>query len=753
MNIRDRNMRFSTKERKFPEAEVIHTINVKQANKKPKNTIHTVNKETITAPGKLYGLDVTLCHKGRTLSGEIELIDSGSGYSLMGIDKYRELNKKSKIELEPSNAKLVSVTEDEIEIIGAVRLDVRIMGVQKEVLFTVVDDSIKFIGTMLFGTNLFREFSLAFDFKGGNALMIENELDIYDHTVTPLVDLKAGYNAQISKKSSGNKVQKYQTKIVIKEDDEDDSEIEPYVIEKKMIFPTQDSVVKELNLKRFEEADVTNKKNKNCRIHRIMLGSSDTKFQKEIKRENLIESERCKYSLKSSENITIEPNIKRFIEVDIESEAGTKPPNNLNVLVHKNSEFLETGEILIANSISTVREGKVLISIINISNSSINLFKGETLTGAAVLHETTADCAATIASMKESKHLSDEQIRIAYKDALLAQQKCEDSTQVLNNPRELENILDFLVANRQAIALSNDAVDICELYKYKIRMKKDAPEVIYRHPYPVSYNNQKVLKDWVDDSLRKNYIEPSMSVHNSPLVITTKKDGSHRVCVDLRMLNKHIIPERWAIPPISQVVQNLNEMKVFSTLDLLSGFYHIEVDPESRDYLSFATPTGSYRLTRLAMGMQPSSAVFSKVMNMAIGHLLGTEALIFIDDILVFSKDIKSHYENLSKVMDAMKKHKLKVKLSKCRFFRQSVSYLGYQISSKGVSPDQEKIKAIKHLPPPVDVKGVRSVLGLFNYFRHMVVNYAATVKPMTQLLKKIQNLYGYRSIKSLLRK
>ena len=139
------------------------------------------------------------------------------------------------------------------------------------------------------------------------------------------------------------------------------------------------------------------------------------------------------------------------------------------------------------------------------------------------------------------------------------------------------------------------------------------------------------------------------------------------------MLNKHIIPERWAIPPISQVVQNLNEMKVFSTLDLLSGFYHIEVDPRSRDYLSFATPTGSYRLTRLAMGLQPSSAVFSKVMNMAIGHLLGSEALIFIDDILVFSKDVNSHYTNLGKVMEAMKRHKLKVKLSKCRFFRQSV--------------------------------------------------------------------------------
>src|SRR5215469_7243586 len=739
VNNSDKNTGFSPKKRKTSKAEVIHTINVKQANNKLKNTVHTVKKENGNDSGKLYGLNVTLYNKGRSISGEVGLIDSGSGHSLMGIDKYWELNRKSKIELEESNVKLVSVTDDEIEIIGAARLGVGIMGVQKEILFTIVNDTIKFAGSMLFGTNLFKEFPILFDFKGGNVLMIEKEEDIYDHTVMPLIDLNEKSNAQISKKSSGNKVPKHETEVVIKEEEsiKDDSDIQLEVIEEKVTFPTHGSIEKELSLKRFEVAEVTDKKDEDCRIHSITLGSTDTKFQKEIKRENLIESEKSKYFLKMPENIRMEPNTKRFLEVDIESEAGTKPPNYLNVLVHKNSEFIESGELLIANSISTVREGKVMINVMNISNSNINLFKGEALTRAAVLHETNSEYEASIASVSESKHLSDEEIRNAYKDVLMAQQKCEDSTQVLNNPRELENILDFLVANRQAIALSNDAVDICDLHKYKINLKNDSPEVIYRHPYPLSYNNQKVLKDWVEDSLRKNYIEPSMSVHNSPLVITKKRIDLHRVCVDLRMLNKHIIPERWAIPPISQVVQNLNEMKVFSTLDLLSGFYHIEVDPRSRDYLSFATPTGSYRLTRLAMGMQPSSAVFSKVMNMAIGHLLGTEALIFIDDILVFSKDIKSHYENLGKVMDAMKKHKLKVKLSKCRFFRQSVSCLGYQISSSGVAPYHEKIKAIKQLPPPTDVKGVRSVLGLFNYFRHMVVNYAATVKPMTQLLKK----------------
>src|SRR5215469_12893253 len=232
-NNKDINTGFSLNKKKSSRAKVVHTINVKQVNEKLKNTVHTVKKETGDVSGKLYGLNVTLYNKGRSISGEVGLIDSGSGYSLMGIDKYWELNRKSKIELEKSNAKLVSVTDDEIEILGAVRLGVGIMGVQKEVLFTVVKDTIKFAGSMLFGTNLFQEFPILFDFKGGNVLMIEKEEDIYDHTVMPLVDLNGCSNGQISRKSSGNKVSKEEVEVISEDSDKEDE-----IIEKKVIFPT-----------------------------------------------------------------------------------------------------------------------------------------------------------------------------------------------------------------------------------------------------------------------------------------------------------------------------------------------------------------------------------------------------------------------------------------------------------------------------------------------------------------------------------
>ena len=447
-------------------------------------------------------MDIKIYNNGRFISGEVGLIDSGSAYSLMGIEKFWELTRKSKIKLEESDIKLVSVTDDDIQVLGAVKLEVGLMGVQKEVVFTVVNDTINFAGSLLFGTNLFQEFPLLFDFKGGNVLMIENEDDIYDHTVMPLVNLNGDVRGQTSKKAYGIKKPKEEgidtsdeDELTTDESDTEETDSEEIVTEKKEIFPTLRSLGKELNLGRFEAVNDTAAGNENCRVHSITLGSIDSKFKKEIKREKLIESEKNKYILKVTENVKIEPNIKRFLEADIESEAGTKPPEFLNVLVNKTSNFLESGELLIANSISTVREGKVLISIMNVSNSNINLFKGETLTRAAVLHENNTEGEASIASVTESRHLTDEQIRDAYRSVLLAQQNCEDSTQVLNNPMELDNILDFLVANRQAIALPNDAVDICDLHKCKINLKKDAPEVIYRHPYPLSYNNQKILKE------------------------------------------------------------------------------------------------------------------------------------------------------------------------------------------------------------------------------------------------------------------
>src|SRR5215469_13275398 len=189
-----------------------------------KNKLHTLKKGKKKVSGKLYGMKIKLLCKNKPISSEVGLLDSGSGYSLMGIDKYWEINRKCKLNLEESDLKLVSVTYDDIEVLGAAKLTVQIMGIQREVAFTVVSDAVSFAGSLLLGTNLFQEFPLLFDFKNGNVLVTEGE--IYDHTVIPLETMKGDSNGLISRMSSGNKVPKEEEKDM-SEDEElltDDSD-------------------------------------------------------------------------------------------------------------------------------------------------------------------------------------------------------------------------------------------------------------------------------------------------------------------------------------------------------------------------------------------------------------------------------------------------------------------------------------------------------------------------------------------------
>src|SRR5215469_10285220 len=196
---------------------IIHTINVRKINNKFRNKINTVKKVHNIISGKLYGMNIDIYYKNRSVAGEIGLIDSGSAYSLMGINKYCELAKKCKIKMEDSNVNLVSVTDDNIQVLGQVRLEIGVMDVRKEIVFMVVNNTINFAGSFLLGTNLFKEYPLLFDFKGGNVMMMENEDDIYDHTVMPLINLS-------NQKKKSYTIKRYKKDEVFNSDEEEEEE-------------------------------------------------------------------------------------------------------------------------------------------------------------------------------------------------------------------------------------------------------------------------------------------------------------------------------------------------------------------------------------------------------------------------------------------------------------------------------------------------------------------------------------------------
>src|SRR5215469_17368626 len=149
-----------TNKKKKINTSIIHTIKVKKIHNRCGNKINTVKKDNDIISGKLYGMNIDIYYKDRSVAGEIGLIDSGSAYSLMGIDKYWELTKKTKIKMEDSTINLVSVTDDTIQVLGQVRLEIGVMEVRKEIVFMVVNNTINFAGSLLFGTNLFQEYPL-----------------------------------------------------------------------------------------------------------------------------------------------------------------------------------------------------------------------------------------------------------------------------------------------------------------------------------------------------------------------------------------------------------------------------------------------------------------------------------------------------------------------------------------------------------------------------------------------------------------
>jgi Reverse transcriptase (RNA-dependent DNA polymerase)/RNase H-like domain found in reverse transcriptase/Integrase zinc binding domain/Chromo (CHRromatin Organisation MOdifier) domain/Retroviral aspartyl protease len=246
------------------------------------------------------------------------------------------------------------------------------------------------------------------------------------------------------------------------------------------------------------------------------------------------------------------------------------------------------------------------------------------------------------------------------------------------------------------------------------------------------------VKRQIADLLAKGFIEPSTGPYGSPILFVQKADGSLRMVIDYRALNKITRKNRFPIPRVEDLFDSLQGARVFSTLDLQSGYHQIRIADEDVEKTAFVTPIGSFQFRVLAFGLSNSPAIFSKVMADIFKDCIGKFACIYMDDVLLYSKNEKEHLEHLEIVLKLLQKHKLYAKLSKCSFQKQSLKFLGHIVSDKGIQVDESKVAVINEWPRPQTVKEVRSFLGLANYFRRFVQGYSSLVAPMIQLTKLV---------------
>jgi len=261
---------------------------------------------------------------------------------------------------------------------------------------------------------------------------------------------------------------------------------------------------------------------------------------------------------------------------------------------------------------------------------------------------------------------------------------------------------------------------------------------VYQRPRRLAPSEQVAVDEQVDEWLRDKIIRPSCSDYASPVVLVRKRDGSLRLCIDYRALNKKVIRDRYPLPLIDDQVDRLRGAAVFSTLDLRNGFFHVPVEESSIKYTAFVTPKGQYEFLRTPFGLCISPPVFQRYINFVFRDLIRSgQLLAYMDDLVVVASDLDEGMSRLKTVMNVAARSGLQIKWSKCQFLKRSIDYLGYHICYNSVRPSEEKIEAVKHFPLPSNAKSVQSFLGLTGYFRRFVHNYSLIAKPLSDLLKQ----------------
>ncbi len=258
---------------------------------------------------------------------------------------------------------------------------------------------------------------------------------------------------------------------------------------------------------------------------------------------------------------------------------------------------------------------------------------------------------------------------------------------------------------------------------------------VWKKVYRLSPPQIVELKAQLTKMLEAGIIQPSCSPYGAPVLFAPKKDGGLRLCVDYRALNNQTIKDRFPIPLAEDLFDRLGGSKVFSKIDLFAGFWQIRIDPESVHKTAFRTPFGQYEWLSMPMGLSNSPSVFQRLVTRILGHLDFVE--VFIDDILIHSINEVEHLNHISQVLQILQDNSLTAKLTKCDFFAKEVEFLGHVVSARGISMEPTKTTAITEWPLPQDIHELRSFIGLANYYRRYVENYAGICLPLFSLFKK----------------
>ncbi|GJW65091.1 reverse transcriptase domain-containing protein [Tanacetum coccineum] len=262
---------------------------------------------------------------------------------------------------------------------------------------------------------------------------------------------------------------------------------------------------------------------------------------------------------------------------------------------------------------------------------------------------------------------------------------------------------------------------------------------VAKSPYRLAPSEMQELSGQLQELQDKGFIRPSHSPWGAPVLFVKKKDGSFRMCIDYRELNKLTVKNRYPLPRIDDLFDQLQGSCYFSKIDLRSGYHQLRVHEDDIPKTAFRTRYGHFEFTVMPFGLTNAPAVFMDLMNRVCKPYLDKFVIVFIDDILIYSKTKEDHEVHLRLVLELLRKEKLYAKFSKCEFWLQEVHFLGHVVNQSGIHVDPGKIEAVKNWKAPTTSSEIRSFLGLAGYYRRFIANFSKIAKPLTSLTQKNQ--------------
>ena len=252
----------------------------------------------------------------------------------------------------------------------------------------------------------------------------------------------------------------------------------------------------------------------------------------------------------------------------------------------------------------------------------------------------------------------------------------------------------------------------------------------------LSTKEKEIEKEHIEEMLKKGIIRKSKSPWSSPVVFVPKKGGEIRFCIDYRKLNKVTKKDNHPLPRIDEMLDKFEGSQWFSSIDLASAYWQVEMNEKDIEKTAFITSEGLYESLVMPFGLCNAPATFQRLMHEVLGNLIYTKAPVYLDDIIIHSKTFEQHLKDIEEVFGKLREAKLMSKESKCEFCASEIKFLGHIVGKDGRKVDPDKIEKVKEYPRPENISQLREFLELASYYRKFIKDFSKKAKPLSKLLE-----------------